>query len=372
MTRSLRAARWLLPLVLLSCHGDALEWEIPRARDRGWWDGFATQGTDDHVLALASHDSLLIAGGYFLHAGGVAASCVAAWDGAAWHPLGSGLRRDDCPGPRCDAWVAACTTFEGALIAGGRFTEAGGVRAANVARWDGNAWSALGEGLDGTVLALAVEGGRLVAGGEFAGSGTDSTVHRVAAWDGTRWQALGGGANAIVRALLHTADGLLVGGDFTVVGTDSLAFVARWTGLQWSSLPPLGGPVYGLCELQRDAETELFACGRRLQYGDAREGLMLRRGNVWEDVYWRYYPLYPNALATLNGSLIVGGDLSYDESRANGVARILAPDFNAYPMAGGVWGQVFALCVHQGHLYVGGRFEVAGDQPSPHIARWDE
>ena len=57
------------------------------------------------------------------------------------------------------------------LYAGGYFTTAGEVSANYVAKWDGNAWSALGSGLDGYVFALAVSGTNLYAGGNFTNAG---------------------------------------------------------------------------------------------------------------------------------------------------------------------------------------------------------
>jgi hypothetical protein len=63
------------------------------------------------------------------------------------------------------------------LYAGGRFETAGGVSAANIAKWDGSSWSALGSGIGGgdpigpVVHALAVSGSNLYAGGFFATAG---------------------------------------------------------------------------------------------------------------------------------------------------------------------------------------------------------
>ena len=58
-----------------------------------------------------------------------------------------------------------------ALFAGGFFTTAGGVAANRIAKWDGSSWSALGRGLNGSVLALATyddgRGPALVAAGSF-------------------------------------------------------------------------------------------------------------------------------------------------------------------------------------------------------------
>jgi hypothetical protein len=366
VTRSLRAACWLVPLALLSCRGDTLDWQMPPAPNRGWWKGFALQGTDAEVLALSVHDSLLVAGGYFQHAGPVAASCVAAWDGSAWYALGSGLRRDDCPGTRCDAWAAALTDFQGALIAGGCFTEAGGVPAANIARWDGSSWSALGEGLDGTVLALAVHDEQLYAGGEFTRTGADSIVRYVAAWYGSHWQALGSGVSAPVRALCSTATGLVAGGDFMVAGSDTVHYVARWTGSGWEEMQRvLDGPVYALVDGFPEHPL-VYACMRSLPPYSYSRVAALGQG----DTYGFSTLSNPDALAFFHGDLIVGGDASYTDPDRNGVSRL---NFTTrISMGGGVYGQVFALCVHEGHLYAGGRFETAGHNPSLHIARWDE
>ena len=73
---------------------------------------------------------------------------IGKWDGESWSPLGNGLDRfgartaavfDDGTGP--------------ALYVAGDFETAGGVSARNIAKWDGTAWSALGNAirLDETV-----------------------------------------------------------------------------------------------------------------------------------------------------------------------------------------------------------------------------
>jgi hypothetical protein len=79
------------------------------------------------VLSLATYNGELIAAGDFAMAGGVSASSIAAWDGAAWRPLGSGL----------SDWVETLTVFDGELIAGGWFTGAAGQGAGFIAAWRG-------------------------------------------------------------------------------------------------------------------------------------------------------------------------------------------------------------------------------------------
>src|SRR5688572_27565773 len=57
------------------------------------------------------------------------------------------------------------------LVVGGSFTIAGDVLAARIATWDGTSWSALGTGMSGTVSALTVYNGNLIAGGAFTTAG---------------------------------------------------------------------------------------------------------------------------------------------------------------------------------------------------------
>ena len=64
---------------------------------------------------------------------------------------------------------------------------AGSVPVGNIAKWNGAAWSALGEGLDGTVHTLAFDSqNNLYAGGCFEND-TDYMIAGVAKWDGSRW-----------------------------------------------------------------------------------------------------------------------------------------------------------------------------------------
>src|SRR5207247_2310220 len=71
------------------------------------------------------------------------------------------------------------------LYAGGQFTTAGGVSASRIAKWNGTVWSALGTGMDNSVLALLPynygAGPGLYAGGFFTNAG-GTAVGRIARW----------------------------------------------------------------------------------------------------------------------------------------------------------------------------------------------
>jgi len=114
------------------------------------WDGTAWSpmgaGMNAAVLALAVDEAgNVYAGGRFTTAGGVSAKYVARWDGVTWSALGSGMA--GCSTPKPCVVTALVTDGMGGLYAGGYFTTAGGVSASSIAHWNGAAWSALGSGI---------------------------------------------------------------------------------------------------------------------------------------------------------------------------------------------------------------------------------
>jgi len=124
--------------------------------------------------------------------------------------------------------VSALTVYDNQLIAGGRFTTAGGTTVNRIAAWDGSSWSELGSGIGGSaVTALTVYDGKLIAGGFFYTAG-GTAANRVARWDGSTWQPLGSGMNAYVNTLTVYDNQLIAGGDFTTAGGTAANYIAAW------------------------------------------------------------------------------------------------------------------------------------------------
>jgi hypothetical protein len=177
------------------------------------------------VNALAVSGGTLYAGGGFTYAGGSAANYIAQWNGTSWSALGSGM----------NSVVRALAVSGGTLYAGGGFTNAGGSAANSIAQWNGSSWSALGSGISGVgdnglgpyVLALAVSGGTLFAGGEFATAG-GSAANSIAQWNGSSWSPLGSGISGGygVAALAVSGSTLYAVGNFTTAGTNVSANAA--------------------------------------------------------------------------------------------------------------------------------------------------
>lgn len=194
--------------------------------DYRWRDGFGATGTDGVVRAIAvgPNGDVFVAGA-FTTAGGLPAANIARWDGAAWSTLGAGVNND----------VYALAFVGNDLYVGGRFTTAGGQPASYIARWDGATWTALGVGTNQVVFCLATTGIDLYVGGGFTQAG-GQPANYIARWDGAVWAPLGQGVNGRVDALAVSGPNLFVSGSFTLAGTAPAARLARWDGTSWAAL----------------------------------------------------------------------------------------------------------------------------------------
>jgi hypothetical protein len=134
---------------------------------------------DDAVHSLEVFEGNLIAGGQFIRAGGNAANRIASWDGASWSSLGDGVT-----GPWYFPVVYSLASHAGIVVAGGYFMEAGGNPAEYIAGWDGASWHELDGGLSFTAYALSRYGGTLVTAGGFTTAG-NLEVNHIATWGGS-------------------------------------------------------------------------------------------------------------------------------------------------------------------------------------------
>lgn len=351
------------------------------------------------VKALAADGDTLYVGGNFGSAGANASKNLVRWNGEAWSSIGPD------GGPN-DPVQAVALAGDG-LYVGGLFTFAGGSAAHFVARWDGASWSGLGRGLDGIVNAVAASGSNVYVGGNFTtatnADGSTVAVSRVARWDGSGWSALGQGANSRVTALAASGGNLFVGGEFTTVFNPggvpvTVNRIARWDGSEWLPLgagvagggfPPFGGPMVRAIAVSGE---DVFI-GGRFQSAD---GITVNNVARWNGFEWSPLgqgvydgggiPVSPSvapviALAVHGEKLYVGGNFIsvLDESGSSiPASRIAQWDGLAWSTLGaGVSGadtlsSVRALAAApDGALYVGGLFTAAGGLPANLLARWD-
>lgn len=347
-------------------------WDGTRFRALGPGYGVAD---DEPVYALAEYGGALVATGAFDligRAGGVRG--IAAWDGAQWAPLGTGLEEafGNPSGGNLAPW-------DGKLVVSGYFEGAGGVATQHIAAWNGASWSGFDGGIDGQDAQLVVHGGELVIGGLLGNAvGTGAPLGHIARWTGVAWQSIASISPSFGASALRLApwDGKVVcGGLFSAVGGTAATNIATWDGVAWSALGDgLNGRVTALAE----HGGELYASG-----DFTASGAMPLPGRVarWTGSAW--VPLgtglnyFANAMRSAGGKLYATG--AFDEADGQPAAHLASWDGSAWAPTGSGLGQGsdgndlpgLTLAEHDGGLFVGGFFTTAGGYSSRSLARWD-
>ena len=313
----------------------------------------------------------LYVGGDFTIAGGVSATNVAKWNGSTWSALSSvGM----------NGGVSALLAVGNELYAGGQFTTAGGVPATNIAKWNGTNWSALGLGVSaqpyyaGYVSALAVSGSNLYAAGYFTNAG-GLPANYIAKWNGSSWSALSTGVDNVVQALVVSGGDVYAGGWFTTAGGLPANYIAKWNGESWSALGSgMDSRVYSLAVLGSD----LYAGG----YFKTAGGVSATNIARWDGTNWSavglgirvaigvpepYYIGAVDALAVSGNDLYAAGDYSYDSADVSRIAKWNGSDWSV--LGSGMNDDVGALAILGSDLYAGGSFSLAGGKQSQYIAK---
>jgi hypothetical protein len=338
---------------------------------------------DGEVLCLACDRSgNLYAGGAFTAAGGVPANFIAKWDGSAWSALSSGI----------DSYVdsLACDT-SGNLYAGGTFLTAGGVSANSIAKWNGTAWSALGSGISGSgmsgwspfVSSLAFDSsGNLYAGGNFTNAGGVS-ANCIAKWDGIGWSALRSGISggshffpSVGSLACDSSDNLYAGGSFSSAGGVNATNIAKWNGSAWSALGSGMDPYGFVSSLACDSAGNLYAGGDFTTAGGVDAEYAAKwNGSVWSGLGSGMsggsspYPWIGSLVCDRSDNLYAGGFFtSAGGVNATNIAKWNGSAWSA--LGSGINGSVYSVAFDSsGNFYAGGSFTTAGTNASAFIAK---
>ncbi len=369
------------------------------------WDGASWQlaggGVDEWVRTLwvreEAQGSVLYVGGTFTNVGawspsgpipwlsrGVVSSGLARWNGVDWStPPGTTGQ-----GQGLDDWVESLAVYDDgsgpALVASGFFNDAGGEPVEFIARWDGEAWQALGDGLGYSASALAVfdagSGPQLIAAGWFTEAGGAEASY-IAAWDGSAWQPLGTGLDDVAQRLAVYDDGtgnaLYAAGRFRRAGGVEADRVARWDGQAWSALGNgPGGDVYDLVVWNDGDGPALYALGA---FGTVEDpvGLLQWDSTVWRQVDQSRPPGDVSSVHVLDDTALFGTyapSLYVTLNDSQGSATVARWDGTGWQVLEGLEGVVFALEIVDAAggptLYAAGLLYENGDQAGG-LAYWN-
>lgn len=277
------------------------------------------------------------------------------------------------------------------LIVGGFFASAADVPGTkSLARWNGQAWAALGSNFDPTsassVWTLYPWSGtgaqRLYVGGSFPFA-DEAVANGIAAWDGDGWHSVGSGITGPFSPTVFrissfndgSGDKLYAAGRFNTMNGVSAPLIARWDTVAWTRVGTnltSGGTFAGLESLavfDDGTGPALYAGGNELRVSGQAASVAKWNGTTWSRVG-----------QTFTGrvtSLIVWNDGNGDELYMGGTAT---PGVNYFArLEGGQWvaagggvggtgvpptnfPSVFALGMVGRDLVVAGNFtEVAGE-----------
>jgi hypothetical protein len=344
--------------------------------DGSGWHALSTMkgnGLNERALAITVNgDDQVFVGGMFTNAGGLLANHIARWDGSywfAWNEAGQGGMNSLVD--------ALAVDRDGVLYAGGYFTFAGTASANHVAYWDGIKWNALAKGVNAAVHALALDrSGDLYAGGDFTAAGPVA-INYIARWDGATWNALGEGMGSEhafpqVRALAVDSHGnLYAGGNFTIAGGIAANYIAKWDGSAWSALG--SGMDDQVTELVLDPQGNLYAAGWFRRAGDVdANGIARWDGSSWSALGSGTSQVEAIAIGQ-EGDLYAAGMFLAPSDSSTYAYYIARWDGSTWsPIGSGVDNFIHALAVDkEGNLYAGGDFMNAGEAPARRIASWD-
>lgn len=193
---------------------------------------------NNDIRAMVEFENELWIGGDFMNVAGCT-SCdgLVKWSGTAWVGGNSGV--DVTGGVDTTVRVLYVNPYDGKLYMGGHFTELNldGVINTNcrgVAVYDGTAWAPLGTGVNDYVRAIHEYNGNIIVGGYFTDAGGVS-ANRIAKWNPTTstWSAMGLGFNGVgideyVKAATVWNGIFFAGGAYTVAESGPMDYISQW------------------------------------------------------------------------------------------------------------------------------------------------
>ncbi|MEW6158710.1 MAG: hypothetical protein AB1813_14895, partial [Verrucomicrobiota bacterium] len=328
-----------------------------------------------HISSLLIRGNELIAGGSFTWAGSAATTNIARWNGAAWSSVGNGL----------EITVTSLAGDEHRLFAGGTagpyqtfFDTAFGGRA-GLYELNSGTWNPVGGELVGIdhidrlrVNALLWSNELLYTAGNFIRAG-DLTAQGFSLWDGQRWSSLGDenfqGLFNKPYKLVAIGTNVFAAGYQIRAGSTNVAGIGRWDGSRWHRIGfPRNGAVWDMAEQKGD----LIVVGRFTEIG----GIAANHVAKWNGSQW--LPIgegidgEPVAVTATDDFLYAAGPLIFsDGNKKLGVTKWTGTGWQVIPGAFSEWGSINALAARGDELYVGGNFDAVGSVSAKNIAVWN-
>lgn len=186
------------------------------------------------------------------------------------------------------------------------------------------------------------------------------------------WRSLSKELNGTVSTMVVYKDKLIVGGDFVVSDSNSSKSIAEWDGVKWSSLSiGITGKLSKVNEM-KEFQNSIFIVG----IFDSAGSVQANNVAKWDGNSWTNFGTTCNGeiyeIEFFNNELYVAGLFdSIGGVAANRVAKWDGTKWNALGSSIKGNGPIFDLCNFNSELYVLGTFDTAGIIPCKNIAKWN-
>ncbi|HNT81083.1 MAG TPA: T9SS type A sorting domain-containing protein [Bacteroidia bacterium] len=329
------------------------------------------------ALYADSSSNYLYASGNFQIVDGLQIKCIAKWDGNDWDSVGNGLTD----------FASNLVTFKSDLYACGAFSVINKIEIKTIARWDGFTWDSLSIQPDilssDFVASVTADDSFLYVAGGFRSIGGIS-ANSIATWDGAQWRSLNfpdlfpgsvSNTSTIVSACKFM-NKLYVGGVFRSSPVDTIGHILCYDGVNWTKLENgIRGNLSGIADMCV-YKGELYVAGLFTKAsGNYGNNIQKWNGYQWSDVNGGTF-----GMGGGNGQihrLIVFHDQLYACGVFTTAGGIVADKIAKYD--GEKWcslGSFFDngignLAIYKDSLYVGGGFNTIDGDSIKYIASWN-
>lgn len=335
------------------------------AGDENWAPDFAIPGTNGLINTVCLDGSDLYAGGIFSKAGGITVNNIAKWNGNIWTAMGTG--------------IGGSTVQVTGIRKSGNFVYA--TSTIGVHRWDGTSWTQIGnftQSLYSTLSASALEvdaNGNLYVTGDFVNM-NGVTVNGIAKWNGTNWSALGtgidnpGGGFGVCLAV--QGNNVYLGGGFTRVGGVLATNIAIWNGSNWNRLGTGITTTGVVTSLAVSGNNIYMACPGMTAAGAVPVNNIAK----WDGSNWSALGNGlnngPNTLCVLGSDLFAAG--TFTQSGSTPLNKVAKWNGTAWSDAGNgmmMSNGVLALAINAQYFFAGGSTWIGDPLNFNNLARWN-
>lgn len=344
----------------------AVEW------DGDSWDLISELGTSNAVFEILPYnDSSLFIGGVFDYGGGVGAYALGGFYDNQWTSYGSGNVYN----------LTLLKQVGGIVYAGGYFDSIAGIPSNSLVSFNGTEW--VDEGLadfrqvndiaeynDKTILSV---GGL---------TNSSSPEPHLLEKNTNQWDSFGISANRSISSIIEYKSNLIIAGQFDSLNGMPFHNIASWDGNNLNSIPgfPLDS-VLSIWNLQVIRDSLYMIAVFYEPPSNYYRDVLMWDGSTWsfmlgQSEWDENRNVYDYCLH--NNHIYVGGRFdSLKNTEVNNIARWDGPEF--YPLGSGVdtnsYNYEYGLVVlkmtsFQNNLYVGGSFDFAGTHRAANFARW--